>query len=99
MNKGVILESLRKSKHDLENKFGIRKMGLFGSYAKSLNNIDSDIDLVYELKIGHKMGLKEINDLELYFLKLFENKKIDLVNSKYMNPIIKYDIVNTVIYV
>ena len=55
-------------------------MGSFGSYAKSLNNIDSDIDLVYELKIGQQMGLKEINDLELYFLKLFENKKIDLVN-------------------
>ena len=68
--------------------------GVVGRYTE-----DSDIDLIYELKEDTHLGLAEIYDLEMYFKNLFHQKKIDLVNKKYMNPIIEEEMMKSVIYV
>jgi predicted nucleotidyltransferase len=49
MNSKEILDILRSEKQYLRNKFGLLKIGLFGSYAKKTNEPDSDIDLLVEL--------------------------------------------------
>ena len=59
----------------------------------------SDIDIVYELEEAKRMGLKDVYELEIFFRNLFQIDKIDLINSKYMNPIIGSEIEKTVIYV
>ena len=99
MDKSLIIRILRKNKEVLEQKFSISKIGLFGSYSTNTFTEDSDIDLVFELKEGKRMGLKEVSDLEIYFKKLFKIEKIDLINNKYVNPIIKNELDKTVIYV
>ena len=45
-----ILEFLAHSKPELERRFGVRRIGLYGSYASGMQQEDSDIDLVAELK-------------------------------------------------
>ena len=45
MTKTIILNFLREHKEELHEKFGLIKIGLFGSYAKDMADEDSDIDL------------------------------------------------------
>ena len=46
----AILGFLAHSKPDLERRFGVQRIGLYGSYASGMQQEDSDIDLVVELK-------------------------------------------------
>ena len=43
------MDILRKEKPFLREKFGLKSIGLFGSYSKGLQKADSDIDLLVEL--------------------------------------------------
>ncbi len=99
MDQAQIINILRKNKEVLKDKFNILKIGLFGSYSTNTFTENSDIDLIYELEEGKKMGLREVYELETFFKRLFQIDKIDLVNSKYVNPIIGNEIEKTVIYV
>jgi len=99
MNKDIIINILKKYKPLLEQKFSISKIGLFGSYAKNNNNQNSDIDIIYHLAEGKYLGLKENFELENFFHSIFKEKKIDLVNKKYINPIIEEEINKNIIYV
>jgi len=99
MDKRQIINRLRKNKQILRDNFSILRIGLFGSYSTDTFTEDSDIDIVYELDEGKKMGLRDVYELEVFFKNLFQIDKIDLVNSKYMNPIIGNEIEKTVIYV
>ena len=99
MDRNQIILNLKKRKLDIEAKFAIERLGLFGSYATNTQAPESDIDLVYELRRGKTFGLKEIYELEQYFKKILNAKKIDLVNRAYMNPIVEDEMSKTVIYV
>lgn len=45
-----ILSILDHRKPELERRFGVRRIGLYGSYAQGRQTEQSDIDLVVELK-------------------------------------------------
>jgi predicted nucleotidyltransferase len=45
MTKAIILDFLRTHKDELYEKFGLIKIGLFGSYARDMADENSDIDL------------------------------------------------------
>lgn len=51
--------------------------------------------MIYELAENAQIGLKEIEELEDFFKELFQIENIDLMNSKYLNPIIKEEIKKT----
>jgi len=91
MNKTEIIHILVEQKEIFKNRFNILKIGLFGSYAIDKHTFDSDLDLIFELEEGKHLGLKEMYDLEEFTKKLFKVNQIDLVNQKYMNPILGAD--------
>ena len=41
---------IQKHKKDLEEKFGLREIGIFGSYVKGSQLQDSDIDILVEIE-------------------------------------------------
>ena len=45
MTKTIILEFLKSHKSELNNRFGVTKIGLFGSYARNEATDKSDIDI------------------------------------------------------
>ena len=47
------LEALRKNRGRIKS-FGIRKLGLFGSFVRGDQNSDSDVDLLVEFDDGKK---------------------------------------------
>ncbi len=93
-----ILKYLKDNMPIFEKEYSINKIGLFGSYSRDEANETSDIDLIYTLKDGKKITYFQIYNLEKKLENHFK-KKVDLVNFKYMNPIIKFKSLNDIIYV
>jgi len=50
MTKDKVLEILKANLQQLNVEFGVRRIGLFGSYAKGTNTTDSDVDLLVEFE-------------------------------------------------
>ena len=79
------------------NKYHIIRIGLFGSYARDEQNIDSDIDLLVEFE----ENTQELYDLKLQLKDFFLNTlgiEIDICREKYIKPRIKKQILKETIY-
>ena len=49
-NRETILRELRKIKPDFERRYGVTKIGIFGSLARNEIREDSDVDVVLEMR-------------------------------------------------
>lgn len=49
-NREIILQELRKIKPDFEQRYGVTKIGIFGSLARNEIREDSDLDVVLEMR-------------------------------------------------
>lgn len=99
MKRQEVLEKLRSRKEKLATEFGIESIGLFGSYAKDTATEESDIDLIYVLKEGVTFGLEKRMLLEEYLREVLQVSKIDLVNQRYINPVVKLSAEKDLVYV
>ena len=96
MNKEDITRYIAEHKTEFEQKFGVKKIGLFGSYARDEAHYESDIDIVVVLEkpdlfflIGVKQAIEEAF-----------NKKVDVVRMRNnMNSFLRKRIERDVIYV
>jgi len=66
---------------------GIKKAGMFGSYARGEQKKNSDIDILIEAKRG-KFSLFDLVGLEMKLKKTLK-KKVDLLTYKGINPRLK----------
>lgn len=77
MQKDEILHILRLEMPDLKKNFGVKSIGLFGSYAENSNVPESDIDFLVELSAPLSKNYFGLwNFLEGRF-----QKKVDLVRK------------------
>jgi predicted nucleotidyltransferase len=83
-------------KQELIEKYGIKEIGIFGSYVRKENKKNSDIDILVELK--KPMGFFKFTRLERYLSELL-GIKVDLVTKKALKPHIGQRILSEVIYV
>ena len=75
--KDNILQTLKFHKPEL-SKFGIRNVGLFGSYLYNTQSVNSDIDLLidFEPEKENFANYMAVYDL---FESIFKNEKIEVV--------------------
>jgi len=78
MSRDEILAILRSQKSYLEEKYGVQKIGLFGSYARDEATNESDIDIYVELKENRFMTLAGLWN---YLDDLYQDIKVDMVNK------------------
>ena len=94
--KNEILEYLKHYKEKYKNKYHIKKIGIFGSFAKNIDTKKSDIDIVvdfYKADLLAQVGI--MNDLKEHF-----KKDVDvIVYWDKMNPRLKKRIKKEAIYV
>ena len=69
------LRLLREAYPQLAAEYGVKRIGLFGSYAKGTPNESSDVDLVVELE--HPLGLGFVDLAEQ--LEQLLGKRVDLL--------------------
>jgi len=95
--KDDILTKLKSAKQDLQ-RFGVSKMGLFGSYSRDEQTDASDIDLLVDFEPGRESydNLMAVCD---FFERLFINYKIDVVTKNGLSPHIGPRILKEVNYV
>jgi len=98
MNSREILKYL-KSKQDYYNKkFGIKFIGIFGSFARGDINSDSDIDILYRIDRDKKLSIFKYLQL-MQELENFFHRKIDLIRYEALKPKIKEYIEKDIKYV
>jgi len=78
-------------------KFGVKKIGLFGSFVSNEQTSDSDLDILVEFKSGHKT-FDNYMDLKFFLEEIF-NLNVDLVVTGAIKPDLKPNILRNVRYV
>lgn len=90
------VSKLADFKRAFAQKFGITKLGIFGSVARKENTENSDIDIVVEVK---KPSLKLMYELKEALKQLFKCE-VDLVRFRdSLRPLLKSNIERDAIYV
>jgi len=75
-NLGQIKDTLLKHRSELADRFSVRNLAVFGSYARSEQRKDSDIDILVEF--DRPVGVEFI-DLAEYLEELLK-RRVDLVS-------------------
>jgi hypothetical protein len=90
-----ILAKIRQHSEELR-AFGARRVGLFGSFARSAQTAASDIDVLVEFRRGAKT-FDNYMDLK-FFLERLLGRKVDLVIKDALKKRIKSRVLSEVKY-
>jgi predicted nucleotidyltransferase len=96
MGKKEIIKIIRNSKPEMESHYGVKKLGLFGSYVREKQGKRSDIDLL--VTFNRDIDLFDFLDLREY-LESRLSAKVDLVMASALKPAIGKRILSEVEYV
>jgi len=98
MNKNDILDYLKEKQNYFSDTFGVKFIGIFGSFARDEATATSDIDILYRIEDNQKLSMfdymKMNQQLEAYF-----HKKIDLVREGTLKERVKEYIQKDLLYV
>ena len=94
LTKDEIRQTLLKHRETLR-KYGVKRLGLFGSYVSDTAAADSDIDFLVDLE---ELTFDAYMGLRIFLEDLFQ-KKIDLVISASVKPRLKPHIEKEIEYV
>ncbi|MCK4763348.1 MAG: nucleotidyltransferase family protein [Candidatus Aminicenantes bacterium] len=96
-NLKALMALLKKEKPFLKKKYKVREIGIFGSYVRGDQQLQSDIDVLVDY-IDNSIDLFDFLDLKEYLSGLM-GKDVDLVMKSGLKPVIGKRILNQVIYV
>ena len=96
MTREEILQFLSTHKVELEERFGVIRIGLFGSYARGEAREDSDVDVAVELK---KENIADKYFGLLHYLEDNLHKRIDLGFESNIKPALRPYIMKEIMYV
>lgn len=91
-----ILETLTRLIPELRKAFKVRRIGLFGSYARPEQRPDSDIDLLVDF--SDDADLFDLTGLK-YFLEDQIHNKVDIVPSRALRDELRQAVLADVSYV
>lgn len=90
-----ILAALKKNKTIIKERFGVKKIGIFGSVARGEAKDESDVDVLVEFERG-KTSFDNFMDLSFFLESLF-GRKVDLITTtglhKYIRPYVKKEVI------
>ncbi len=94
-NKNQIFDRLREHRRELR-QFGVKRFGLFGSFRRDEQTIQSDVDLLIEFESGQKTFDNFMN--LAFFLEDLLERKVDLITPESLSPHIGPKILREVEY-
>jgi len=80
----------------IHQKFGVKRIGIFGSFARGEEREDSDLDVLVVFEEGQKT-FDNYMDLKFYLEDLF-GREVDLVTERALKPQLKDIIMKEVVY-
>ena len=95
MRREAVLTTLRNHKDDLTTKYGVSRIGVFGSTARGESTGRSDVDIVVEMPPDAYQMVHMKDELEELLVS-----PVDLIRyHKYLNPLLRARIDRDAIYV
>ncbi len=95
MTRDELLQTLREHKPVLQERFGVRSLSLFGSFARDEGRDDSDVDVLVEY--DGPATSKSFFGVQFYLEDLL-GRRIDLVTNKALRrefrPYVERDLIN-----
>ncbi len=91
-----IRKILKEHKKELMEKYGVKEIGIFGSYVRGEARENSNVDILVEFE--KPIGFFKFLELEEYLSNLI-GKKVDLVSKKALKPHIGKFILKEVVLV
>jgi uncharacterized protein len=79
-----IMAELRRLKPEIESRYPIRLLSVFGSFARGEQGLDSDIDVLAE-KIRERVSLFDVIEAEMKLAKML-GRKVDLRLTTEIKP-------------
>lgn len=92
-----ISDILKKHETELRKRYGIKRLGIFGSYLRGEAKEKSDLDILVEFEQDVDMGLLKFVGMENYLSDLL-GVKVDLVDKSALKPRIGKHILKEVVY-
>jgi len=96
MGKTEIIKIIKNNKPEIESRYGVQRLGLFGSFVKERQRKKSDVDIL--VTFNRDIDLFEFLDLR-EFLEKKLGTKVDLVMATALMPTIGKRILAEVEYV
>jgi len=91
-----IIDTLKLHKEKIRKKYGVKSIGIFGSYVRGEQRKDSDLDILVEFE--KPVDFFEFLELEEYLENILK-VKVDLVLKKTLKPEISKYVLKEVVYV
>lgn len=92
-----IKSKLEMLKPLLRERYQVKTIGFFGSYARGEQNQSSDVDVLVEFVEGNSVDLFDFIELEDFLTKQI-GIKVDLATKKALKPLIKDQILKETVY-
>jgi predicted nucleotidyltransferase len=90
------IDILKNTDTAIKNRFGVKRIGIFGSFARGEERSDSDLDVLVDFEEGKKT-FDNYMDLKFYLEELF-GRKVDLVTVNALRPQLRTAILRETVY-
>jgi len=98
LSQSQIVGYLSENKQELVRKYRLKKLGIFGSYARNEQMPESDLDLLVEFEENTPDLTTKKEFLRNEIQSIF-NVHVDICREKYIKPIFMQQILSDAIYV
>jgi len=98
INQTQILDYLSANRQNISQKYFLKKLGIFGSYARNEQTPESDLDLLVEFE-ENTPDLTEKKEFLRNEMQSIFNIRVDICREKYIKPIFRQQILTDAIYV
>jgi predicted nucleotidyltransferase len=93
-DKAAVLSILKEKQSEIASRFSVRRIGVFGSFARGTAGPESDVDILVEL---NKPTFDNYMDLKFYLEEVLDHP-VDLVIHEAVKPRLKPIIDQEVVY-
>ena len=93
-----ITKILKKKKAEIQQKYKVKDIGIFGSYVRGEQKSRSDVDILVEFSEEDIPGLYKFIEFEKY-IEQIKRKKVDLVRRGAIRAELRDIILKEVIYI
>jgi uncharacterized protein len=95
--KSLIIKKLETAAPAIRTKFGVKRIGIFGSFARGEQTRKSDIDVLIDFLPGKETYTNFMNLAD--FLEDLCGRKVDILSEKWVSPLLKPFISQDVIWI
>lgn len=93
-----IIHYLSTNKQEIYRKYHLKKLGIFGSYARNEQTPQSDLDLLVEFE-DNTTNLSDTKESLRNEMQSIFHIPIDICREKYIKPLFRQQILSDTIYV